>query len=245
MEVFHDLRGDYRVVYHDLCLGGQTLAERKNVGLDLTKTLIRREDLPAHKRGVHPSFSFTLSIPLSICFSNLRLRLNQFFCDVLQYFHIHISRLNPFGCAKLTTFIVMCKAYGCEPSVDLFRGFFYSFPGVKWLTFAKRPEKHIPNLLPKVITLIEGWKGRFFFVQDSVVLLIVQSFSLRIIDGIRKMAFRNFMYAETSDDLTFLPMGPSLEFGTGSPSISINTKPPIAKVGPTGQLVENTADDIK
>nr|GEV78834.1 hypothetical protein [Tanacetum cinerariifolium] len=33
-------------------------------------------------------------------------------------------RLNPFGCAKLTTFVVMCKAYGCEPSVDLFRGFF-------------------------------------------------------------------------------------------------------------------------
>nr|GEU48533.1 hypothetical protein [Tanacetum cinerariifolium] len=29
--------------------------------------------------------------------------------------------LNPFGCAKLTTFIIMRKAYGCEPSVDLFR----------------------------------------------------------------------------------------------------------------------------
>ncbi|GKE12083.1 hypothetical protein Tco_1415634 [Tanacetum coccineum] len=29
--------------------------------------------------------------------------------------------LNPFGCAKLTTFAVMCKAYGCEPSVELFR----------------------------------------------------------------------------------------------------------------------------
>ncbi|GJV36996.1 hypothetical protein Tco_1409473 [Tanacetum coccineum] len=37
--------------------------------------------------------------------------------------------LNPFGCAKLTMFIIMCKVYGCEPSVDLFRGFFNSFPG--------------------------------------------------------------------------------------------------------------------
>nr|GEW02895.1 hypothetical protein [Tanacetum cinerariifolium] len=27
--------------------------------------------------------------------------------------------LNPFGCAKITTFVVMCKAYGCEPSVEL------------------------------------------------------------------------------------------------------------------------------
>nr|GEW80558.1 retrovirus-related Pol polyprotein from transposon TNT 1-94 [Tanacetum cinerariifolium] len=26
--------------------------------------------------------------------------------------------------AKLTTFVVMCKAYGCEPSANLFRGFF-------------------------------------------------------------------------------------------------------------------------
>nr|GEY22772.1 hypothetical protein [Tanacetum cinerariifolium] len=55
-----------------------------------------------------------------------------------------------------------------------------------------------------------------------------------IIDG-KEMAFRNFMYAETDDDLTFLPKGPSLEFGTGSPSISINTKPPIAKAWPTGK----------
>ncbi|GKB07387.1 hypothetical protein Tco_0835671 [Tanacetum coccineum] len=52
----------------------------------------------------------------------------------------------------------------------------------------------------------------------------------------------NFMYAETDDDLTFLPKEPSLEFGTGSPSVSINMEPPIAKAVPTGQLVKNTAD---
>ncbi|GKF83847.1 hypothetical protein Tco_0248745, partial [Tanacetum coccineum] len=39
----------------------------------------------------------------------------------------------------------------------------------KWLTFAKRLEKHIPHLFPRVITRIEGWKGRFFFVQSSIV----------------------------------------------------------------------------
>ncbi|GJW61899.1 hypothetical protein Tco_0111234 [Tanacetum coccineum] len=57
----------------------------------------------------------------SFSLANLRLPLTDFFCEVLQYFKVHISRLNPFGCAKLTTFIIMCKAYGCEPSVDLFR----------------------------------------------------------------------------------------------------------------------------
>nr|GEZ53816.1 hypothetical protein [Tanacetum cinerariifolium] len=79
--------------------------------------------------------------------------------------------LNPFGCAKLTTFAVMCKAYGCGPTMELFRRFFNLFPGGQWLTFAKIPEKRIPNLLPKVITRIEGWKSRFFFVQDSIILV--------------------------------------------------------------------------
>ncbi|GJX30049.1 hypothetical protein Tco_0238128 [Tanacetum coccineum] len=85
------------------------------------------------------------------------------------FVQVYISRLNPFGCAKLTTFVVMCKAYGCEPTVELFQGFFNLCRGGKWLTFAKRPEKHIPHLFPKFITLIEGWKGRFFYVQNSIV----------------------------------------------------------------------------
>ncbi|GJZ40603.1 putative ribonuclease H-like domain-containing protein [Tanacetum coccineum] len=82
---------------------------------------------------------------------------------------VHISRLNPFGCAKLTTFVVMCKAYGCEPSVDLFLGFFNFCRAGKWLTFAKRFKKHIPNLFPKVLTRIEGWHKLFFYVRDSII----------------------------------------------------------------------------
>nr|GEV40734.1 hypothetical protein [Tanacetum cinerariifolium] len=35
--------------------------------------------------------------------------------------------------------------------------------------FQKRSKKHIPNLFPKVITPIEGWHERFFFVQDSII----------------------------------------------------------------------------
>ncbi|GJW60332.1 hypothetical protein Tco_0109667 [Tanacetum coccineum] len=98
----------------------------------------------------------------SFSLANLRLPLTGFFCEVLQYFKVHISRLNPFGCAKLTTFIIMCKAYGCEPSIDLFR----------------------------------------------------------------EMAFKNFIYTEDDDDLAFLPKEPSLGFGTGSPSASVNTELP-------------------
>ncbi|GKE57231.1 hypothetical protein Tco_1496416, partial [Tanacetum coccineum] len=105
------------------------------------------------------------------CFSlaNLRLLLNDFFCEVLQYFKVYISRINPFGCSKLMTFIVMCKAYDYEPSVELFRGFFNLCKASSWLTFQKRPEKHISSLLAKVITRIEGWHQRFFFIQDTIV----------------------------------------------------------------------------
>ncbi|GJU35088.1 hypothetical protein Tco_1183442 [Tanacetum coccineum] len=56
------------------------------------------------------------------------------------------------------------------------------------------------------------------------------------------MSFRNFMYANTDEDLSFLPKEPSLEAGTDSPSTSINTEPPITVAKTTKQLVENTAD---
>nr|GEZ66827.1 hypothetical protein [Tanacetum cinerariifolium] len=124
----------------------------------------------------------THSFPLA----NLRLPLTEFFYEVLEYFRVHISRLNPFGCEKLTTFVVMCKAYGCEPSLDLFRGFF--------------------NLC------------------------------------LAEMAVRNFIYTEDDDDLDFLPKEPSLGFGIGFPSTSVNTKPPRDVEEPEVQPIEVTAD---
>ncbi|GKC56766.1 hypothetical protein Tco_1084364, partial [Tanacetum coccineum] len=62
-----------------------------------------------------------------------------------------------------------------------------------------------------------------------------------IVDG-KEMAFKNFMYSETNEDLSFLPKEPSPNLGTGSPSISINTKPLIGNAEPVVQLVENMAD---
>ncbi|GKA88989.1 hypothetical protein Tco_0810801 [Tanacetum coccineum] len=134
------------------------------------------------------------------CFSlaNLRLPLNDFFCEVLQYFKVHISRLNPFGCSKLTNFIVMCKAYDCEPTVELFCGFFNLCKAGSWLTFQKRSENHIPSLLAKVITRIEGWHQRFFFIQDTIIpskfpqllpkenMLDVKSFKDKLPSGIKQ-----------------------------------------------------------
>lgn len=47
----------------------------------------------------------------SFTWSNLRFPLPKLFCEVLNYYQVHISRFNPFGLAKLTTFAVFCKAY--------------------------------------------------------------------------------------------------------------------------------------
>nr|GFA00359.1 hypothetical protein [Tanacetum cinerariifolium] len=198
-------------------------------------------------------------------------------------------------------------SYGCEPYIDLFYGFFDLCRAGKWLTFAKRSEKHILNLLPKVITRIEGWHELFFYVQDSIIpakypqllseqnKLDLKSFNeklppyikenpmfqrlsryptsvrvfpdpILLLAGLKpswehgqqrhaimaggkgiylfcffihfpfsliydlfslfvKMAFRNFIYTKDDEDLTFLPKEPSLGFGTGSPSVLVNTKP--------------------
>ncbi|GJT75926.1 hypothetical protein Tco_1042651, partial [Tanacetum coccineum] len=55
------------------------------------------------------------------------------------------------------------------------------------------------------------------------------------------MAFRNFIYTEDDDDLTFLPNEPSLGFGISSPSALVNTEPPKDVEEPEVQHAEVTA----
>ncbi|GJY73941.1 hypothetical protein Tco_0478372 [Tanacetum coccineum] len=114
-----------------------------------------------------------------------------------------------------------------------------------------KPNQTIFDALDGVITRIEGWKGRFFFVQDSIVpstCLELLSKDNRYPTSIHvfpdlilflaglKSLWKNFMYPKTDDDLSFLPKEPSLEFGTGSLSVSINTEPPVAETEPTAYV---------
>nr|GEU39949.1 hypothetical protein [Tanacetum cinerariifolium] len=59
-----------------------------------------------------------------------------------------------------------------------------------------------------------------------------------------EMAFRNFIYAENEEDLSLFPKEPSLSFGTGLPSVLVNTEPPPpplrVDVKPKLKLVEDT-----
>ena len=81
--------------------------------------------------------------------SNLRIPLHPLILEFMQYDKVHISRFNPFGFAKLTTFIVMCKAYGYEPTLTVLRGFMNLCPGGDWLTLAKRGDPDVPTILLK------------------------------------------------------------------------------------------------
>lgn len=98
---------------------------------------------------------------------NLRLPLNPFMCDVLVHFAIHFTRVNPQGWFKLTNFIVMCKAYNCEVSVDLFKCFFQACYVGDWVTFRRRSNKK--NVFTEPMEVIKNWHSRFIFVSNNVI----------------------------------------------------------------------------
>ncbi|GJZ93382.1 hypothetical protein Tco_0665447 [Tanacetum coccineum] len=56
-----------------------------------------------------------------------------------------------------------------------------------------------------------------------------------LVDG-KEIDFRNFVYAEDEEDLSFLPNEPTPGFGTGSPSVSVNIEPLRADKEPALQL---------
>ncbi|GJW68944.1 hypothetical protein Tco_0123368 [Tanacetum coccineum] len=173
--------------------------------------------------------------------------------------------LNPFGYAKLTTFIILCKAYGGEPTVDLFRGFLNLCPAEDWLTFAKREyfellskankldKKTFKDKIPPSIfeTLMYQCLARHpanvqTFPGPILYLAILKSSwkhnplqPMIYVDGNAKMAFQNFMFTADDEEMSFLPKEPSNEFGAGSPSSSINKEDLfIATVVPGGSVAE-------
>ncbi|GJR47752.1 hypothetical protein Tco_1315855 [Tanacetum coccineum] len=92
--------------------------------------------------------------------SNLRLPIPSFICKVLNY---------SFGMVKLTTFAVMCRAYGGEPTVNLLRSFLNLGRAGDWLTLSNRGSADVPIALVKPITHLANWKGSFFYVENRII----------------------------------------------------------------------------
>ncbi|GJU59631.1 hypothetical protein Tco_1237397 [Tanacetum coccineum] len=70
---------------------------------------------------------------------------------------------------KLTTFAVMCKAYGGEPTVDLLWYFLNLGPAGDWLTLSNRGSTNVPNALLKPITHLGNWKDSFIFIKNKII----------------------------------------------------------------------------
>ncbi|GJV81946.1 hypothetical protein Tco_1517816 [Tanacetum coccineum] len=277
-------------MYHDLYLSGKALAERENVGFDLARPLPYFHQRPPAKgvglrvadshTGNHPEDDFTPLKTIQRSYSVIRKRIPfelegetfepesgvrlLLMRDTWMDVKVHVSRLNPFGCAKLTTFVVMCKAYGCEPSADLFRGFFnlcqadsiipakylQLLSGKNKLDLKSFKDKLPPNIeenpifqhLGRYLTSVRVFPGPILFLASLKSSWEHGQQRPAILVGEKEMAFRNFIYTEDDEDLPFLPKEPSPDFGIGSPSVSVNIEPLKANEEPDIQPVEVTAD---
>ncbi|GJT64122.1 hypothetical protein Tco_1015602 [Tanacetum coccineum] len=69
----------------------------------------------------------------------------------------------------MTTFAVMCKAYGGEPSVDLLRSFLSLGRAGDWLTLSNRGGADVPKALIKPVTHLENWKDSLFYIENKII----------------------------------------------------------------------------
>ncbi|GJY27882.1 hypothetical protein Tco_0403649 [Tanacetum coccineum] len=99
-------------------------------------------------------------------------------------------KVQPFGLAKLTIYILMCKAYGFEPTLNVLRVFLSLGPGSDWLTLSIRGEANVPYLFIKPFTNILAWKGKFFYIQYTIVLEQYPTFSDEA-DQLDKQSFKD------------------------------------------------------
>ncbi|GJT27643.1 hypothetical protein Tco_0907918 [Tanacetum coccineum] len=95
---------------------------------------------------------------------NLRFPLNNFCLDVFEFFRCHFTLLNPFGVARVTTFVVAWEA-----TIPLFRSLLTLGLAGDWLTFQKRPGYGIPAIFGDSMSNIPKWKSEFIFFKQTLI----------------------------------------------------------------------------
>ncbi|GJW23459.1 hypothetical protein Tco_0034081 [Tanacetum coccineum] len=70
---------------------------------------------------------------------------------------------------KLTTFTVICREYGGEPTVNLLRSFLNLGHAGDLLTLSNRGSADVPIALIKPITHLANRKGSFFYVENRII----------------------------------------------------------------------------
>ena len=114
-------------------------------------------DFPEGKVGVYTRF---------FEFSNQRVPLSLFLCDILNYYRIHISQLHCIGAAKITNFEVNCRLLGINPKINLFRAFYHTSWIHGWVSFAKRAGAL--QCYTNKVDALRNWREKFFWVDRAV-----------------------------------------------------------------------------
>ncbi|KAJ0481688.1 hypothetical protein HanIR_Chr13g0645411 [Helianthus annuus] len=97
---------------------------------------------------------------------NLRLPLTVFVVEVLEWYILHISQLNPFGMIQVRNFEYTFRAFGIEPTVGDFRRFYQMTVSMGFFSFRQRdggPKLMVP---PKGLT---KWKTKFFYIKAAAI----------------------------------------------------------------------------
>ncbi|KAJ0692390.1 hypothetical protein HanPI659440_Chr15g0585401 [Helianthus annuus] len=97
---------------------------------------------------------------------NLRLPVTVFVAEVLEYYHLHISQLSPFGMFRIRNFEYTFRAHGLPITVENFRRFYQLTVNTGFFSFTQRHGSLKLMTPPKGVT---GWKKRFFFVKACAV----------------------------------------------------------------------------
>nr|XP_043616639.1 uncharacterized protein LOC122588563 [Erigeron canadensis] len=97
---------------------------------------------------------------------NVRYPFSAFMLEVLDFFEIHISTITPLGLSRIIAFEVMCRAYGGEPSLDLFRYFVQTCPSGDWATVGNRSKA---GCFKRGGLDIRDWKSQFVFMRSSLI----------------------------------------------------------------------------
>ncbi|GJT35973.1 hypothetical protein Tco_0926392 [Tanacetum coccineum] len=143
---------------------------------------------------------------------------------------VHISRFNPFVIVKLTTFAVMCKAYGDEPTMDLLRSFLNLSPAGSFF-FIKN--KIISSDYPEL--LLEENKLDKKSFKDKIPLQSQPARLRNLFFGlwlVLEIDFRSFMIQGVDGEFNFLP-GRGLDEGQDSPFMkSMNNRSLVVDADP-------------
>ncbi|KAJ0876865.1 hypothetical protein HanPSC8_Chr11g0493341 [Helianthus annuus] len=97
---------------------------------------------------------------------NLRLSVTVFVAEVLEYYHLHISQLSPFGMFRIRNFEYTFRAHGLPVTVENFRRFYQLTVNTGFFSFTQRHGSLKLMTPPKGVT---GWKKRFFYVKACAV----------------------------------------------------------------------------